>query len=262
MKQKYFFLLITIIEILLLSGCLHSRSRYSIDNDLAPKKPISLHHIEDVVPRYELYSIAGNKNYTLNGNSYLIIKNTKDFSERGIASWYGEKFHGHLTANGEVYDMYSMSAAHKTLPIPSYVKVINLDNGKSTIVRINDRGPFLKNRIIDLSYASASKLDMIKSGVANVVIEAITIDAPPKDMQQKTKCSYVIQLAASQDKQYLKNLSEKLKNRLLIDNFITHNKRTFRFFLGPFNNYILTQKTLEQVKVLGYHSAFIKKYNC
>ncbi|HAH03554.1 MAG TPA: septal ring lytic transglycosylase RlpA, partial [Vibrio sp.] len=97
------------------------------------------------------------------------------FTEKGKASWYGKKFHGHLTSNGEIYDMYSMSAAHKTLPIPSYVKVTNTDNNKTTIVRINDRGPFHEGRIIDLSYAAAYKLDVLRTGTANVEIEVITV---------------------------------------------------------------------------------------
>jgi rare lipoprotein A len=92
----------------------------------------------------------------------------------GIASWYGKKFHGHLTSNGEIYNMYGMSAAHKNLPLPTYLKVTNLANSKSVIVRVNDRGPFHQNRIIDLSYSAAYKLDMLKTGTAKVKISAIT----------------------------------------------------------------------------------------
>ena len=98
---------------------------------------------------------------------------------RGVASWYGEKFHGHLTSNGEIYDMYAMSAAHKNLPLPTYVRVTNLANNKSVIVRVNDRGPFHQSRLIDLSYSAAYKLDMLKSGTAKVKIVAITDFSPP-----------------------------------------------------------------------------------
>ena len=97
------------------------------------------------------------------------------YVEEGIASWYGKKFHGRLTSTREVYDMYELSAAHKSLPIPCYVKVTNLSNGKSLIVRVNDRGPFKKGRIIDLSYAAAKRLDIIEKGTARVFVEAIEV---------------------------------------------------------------------------------------
>ena len=100
------------------------------------------------------------------------------YKERGVASWYGNKFHGRLTSNQEVYDMHAMTAAHKSLPLPSYVRVRNLRNNKSVIVRVNDRGPFVDNRIIDLSYSAARKIDMIKDGTSLVEVEAISFDKP------------------------------------------------------------------------------------
>ncbi len=127
---------------LLLAACADNNSRYSQTNDEAPESVPDLSHIEDAQPRYEPYSLQGNRDYTVNGQRYQVVQNPGDFSQKGIASWYGKKFHGHLTSNGEVYDMFSMTAAHKTLPLPSYVEVTNLDNGKKAIVRVNDRGPF------------------------------------------------------------------------------------------------------------------------
>ena len=103
------------------------------------------------------------------------------YQERGVASWYGKKFHGNLTSNRETYDMYSMTAAHKTLPLPTYVQVRNLRNNKSVIVRVNDRGPFVHNRIIDLSYAAAMKLDMIRDGTSLVEVTAISFEEPAGD---------------------------------------------------------------------------------
>ncbi len=109
------------------------------------------------------------------------MQSGRGYRERGVASWYGTKFHGRLTSNREVYDMYKMTAAHKTLPLPSYVRVRNLRNDKSIIVRVNDRGPFVHNRIIDLSYSAALKLDMIRDGTSLVEVTAIDVDAPGGD---------------------------------------------------------------------------------
>lgn len=132
--------------------------------------------LEDARPRYESPRSAGNKSpYTVWGRQYRVMGNNNGYVERGIASWYGEKFHGHKTSNGEVFDMYTMSAAHKSLRIPGYARVTNLDNGRSVIVRVNDRGPFHGDRLIDLSYAAAKKLGYHDKGTARVEVAAITV---------------------------------------------------------------------------------------
>ena len=137
---------------------------------------------DDPVPRPEPQSRYGNGPvYEVLGKRYTVMPTSSGYSERGVASWYGQKFHGNLTSNRETYDMYEMTAAHKTLPLPTYVRVRNLSNNKSVIVRVNDRGPFVHNRIIDLSYAAALKLDMITTGTSLVEVEAITFDGPPGD---------------------------------------------------------------------------------
>jgi len=136
----------------------------------------------DAVPRPEPRSRYGNGPvYEVFGEAYQVLPTSTGFRERGVASWYGRKFHGNLTAMREPYDMYAMTAAHKTLPLPTYVRVRNLRNDKSVIVRVNDRGPFVDNRIIDLSYSAALRLDMIQDGTCLVEIEAISFDAPPGD---------------------------------------------------------------------------------
>jgi len=136
----------------------------------------------DAVPRLEARSRYGNGPvYEVFGQRYVVMESASGYSERGVASWYGEKFHGRLTSNREPYDMYAMTAAHKTLPLPTYVRVRNLRNNKSVIVRVNDRGPFVSNRIIDLSYAAASTLDMVKDGTSLVEVTAISFDDPPGD---------------------------------------------------------------------------------
>ncbi|MGI9238072.1 MAG: septal ring lytic transglycosylase RlpA family protein [Woeseiaceae bacterium] len=136
----------------------------------------------DAIPRNEPRSKYGNgPNYEVFGKHYTVMASGRGYQERGVASWYGKKFHGNLTSNREVYDMYAMTAAHKTLPLPSYVRVRNLVNDKSVVVRVNDRGPFVHNRIIDLSYSAALRLDMIKDGTSMVEVTVIDFDAPSGD---------------------------------------------------------------------------------
>lgn len=131
----------------------------------------------DAVPRREPKSRYGNGPvYEVFGKRYSVMDDSSGYRERGVASWYGKKFHGNLTAMREPYDMYAMTAAHKSLPLPSYVRVRNLRNNKSVVVRVNDRGPFIDNRIIDLSYSAALKLDMVGTGTSLVEVEAINFD--------------------------------------------------------------------------------------
>lgn len=148
--------------------------RYSIAQDRAPSRSIDIASIPEVVPEPVVRTLAGNRSpYTVLGKTYQVMPTEEGYSERGVASWYGEKFHGHLTSNGEVFDMYQASAAHKSLPIPSFLQVTNLDNNRSLIVRVNDRGPFHGDRIIDLSYAAALKLGFADRGTARVQLDAI-----------------------------------------------------------------------------------------
>ncbi|MEJ2297949.1 MAG: septal ring lytic transglycosylase RlpA family protein [Woeseiaceae bacterium] len=136
----------------------------------------------DPIPRPEPRSRYGNGPvYEVLGKRYEVMDSGAGYRERGVASWYGKKFHGNLTSNRETYDMYAMTAAHKTLPLPTYVRVRNLRNDRSIIVRVNDRGPFVHNRIIDLSYAAALKLDMIRDGTSLVEVTAISFDEPSGD---------------------------------------------------------------------------------
>ncbi len=135
--------------------------------------PVNLDAISDAVPKVEPLHPYANRPYIALGKTYTPMTVVGNFRERGIASWYGKKFNGQRTSSGEIYDMYAMTAAHPTLPLPSYARVTNLANHKSVIVRINDRGPFMKDRIIDLSYTAAYKLDLIGDGSAEVEVESI-----------------------------------------------------------------------------------------
>jgi rare lipoprotein A len=135
--------------------------------------------VGDAVPRPEARSASGNPPfYEVAGRRYIVLPTADGYVERGVASWYGADFHGLRTATGERYDMFAMTAAHKTLPLPCYARITNLSNGRSIVVRINDRGPFVSNRIIDLSYTAASRLDMIRNGTAFVQVETLSARAP------------------------------------------------------------------------------------
>jgi rare lipoprotein A len=141
--------------------------------------PADIAAIPDAVPRFESRSRNGNPPfYDVLGRRYAVLPTASDYVERGVASWYGPGFHGVSTSMGEPYDMYGMTAAHKTLPIPCYARVTNLSNGRSVVVRINDRGPFVANRLIDLSYTAAAKLDMLRGGTAMVEVRVVTPDDP------------------------------------------------------------------------------------
>ncbi len=142
------------------------------DAESGPGIPIS--DIRDAVPRPEVKSPSGNpESYEVDGKRYRVLDTSAGYRERGIASWYGEKFHGRLTSSGVPYDMYRMTAAHKTLPLPTYVRVTNLENGRSVVLRVNDRGPLIEGRIIDVSFVAAQKLGLVGTGTARVEVEAL-----------------------------------------------------------------------------------------
>lgn len=148
--------------------------RYAMSGDAYPENPPDVSQIPDAVPRVEQPSRGGNRPvYEVWGKTYHVLPDARDYARQGTASWYGEKFHGYATSNGEIYDMYKMTAAHRSLPLPTYARVTSLDNGRSVIVRVNDRGPFHNDREIDLSYAAAARLDILDRGTGRVKVEAI-----------------------------------------------------------------------------------------
>jgi len=162
--------LAALLSALQLGGC----ARSSVDGDGPPVRSPDLATLAEPTPRAEPASRYGNPaSYEVFGRRYRVSASSAGYLDRGRASWYGAKFHGRRTSSGEPYDMYALSAAHKNLPIPTYVRVTNLDNGRSLVVRVNDRGPFHDDRIIDLSYAAALKLDLIGPGTAPVEVRAL-----------------------------------------------------------------------------------------
>ena len=160
-----------------LFGC--SSMPMMVEKDGAGKR-IDTSAIPNATPKPEPITRAGNKSpYEVFGKTYWVLPSNRGYKESGVASWYGTKFHGRLTSNGEIYNMYGMTAAHKSLPIPSYARVTNTENGRSIVVRINDRGPFHDERIIDLSYVGAMKLGYADKGTAKVIVEAIETTPTP-----------------------------------------------------------------------------------
>jgi len=246
--------------LLLLHGCSTGRqqtSRYSQSHDSAPDQHIDVSGIKDAVPRVEPFSRYGNPpSYVVNGRRYHTLNNNKGYKERGIASWYGTKFHGHRTSSGDAYDMYQMSAAHKTLPLPTYARVTNLKNGKSVIVKINDRGPFHENRLIDLSYAAALRLGIMGKGTGLVevtAIDPITYQQPPvkpriapsqpkiagkQAPQQAHEPSLYLQLGAFLSRSNAERLESRLSGidlpgKLLISETNNNDRRVYRVRIGP-----------------------------
>ncbi len=178
-RERFAALLLSAAAIAILPGCGSSSVRDGAPSGGGATIPTLP---GDAIPRPEPKSRYGNgPEYEVFGKQYTVMDSSYGYRERGVASWYGKKFHGNLTSNRETYDMYQMTAAHKTLPLPTYVKVRNLRNNKSVVVRVNDRGPFVHNRVIDLSYSAALKLDMVQDGTSLVEVTAISFDEPAGD---------------------------------------------------------------------------------
>ncbi len=198
-----FYPAIIIIMFFCLSGC---------SNRTHVKKEIDYNDGESSKERF-FEQKQSTKPYVVFGKRYFPIQEVSEFQETGIASWYGKKFHGRPTASGEIYDMHSLTAAHKTLPLPTYVTVNNLENGKTILVKVNDRGPFVDGRIIDLSYAAADALDIVRQGTAAV---RITIaGARVKTVKKKSiDNGWYVQLGAFREKQNAMNLVKKINAQL------------------------------------------------
>lgn len=255
-----------IVLVIIIAGCA-PKGRYYQHHDSAPKVVPSNVTTKDAIPKHEIYAPANMRPYTIRGVRYQPLNTGKGFSDEGHASWYGKKFHGHLTANGEIYDMYQMSAAHKTLPLPSFVRVTNLKNSKQVVVRVNDRGPFHRGRVIDLSYAAALKLDVLEYGITDVKIDVIHVDQKGKVTvgrfpsivnadTNKTNQQIFIQVMALQNKIHIDKLASDLKT-LYQHPFKTKlEKGIYKLHLGPIKNEYEADKLLNQLKENHYPSAY------
>ncbi|WP_028117015.1 septal ring lytic transglycosylase RlpA family protein [Ferrimonas senticii] len=280
--------------LLILGGCASGpEDRYDIDQDHAPESAPTLSHLEQPQPRYEPKSRGGNKSsYVVRGIEYQVLPSAAGFDKTGTASWYGQKFHGHLTSNGESYDMYGFSAAHKSLPLPTYVKVTNQANQRSIVVRVNDRGPFHGDREIDLSYAAAAALDMLKTGTAIVRVQAyhfadqhsqgvlageplvnasgteLEIGAltPPVEQLQPQQAlvtipasaaeNHFIQVVASGNQVTIGELKQRLSAEYSVPSRVTQDNSLYKLQLGPFATMARTEDLLKQLRAAGYNGAF------
>jgi rare lipoprotein A len=227
-----------------------------------PPPPAGIESIPDAVPRAEPRSAHGNPPfYNVLGRRYFVLGAADGYLERGVASWYGPTFHGGSTSSGELYDMYAMSAAHKTLPLPTYARVTNLRNGRSVVVRINDRGPFVANRLIDLSYTAATKLDMIREGTTLVEVRALTpgaADELTRSAQSPPPALYV-QAGAFTAARNAQHELERLHAAGLASAFIVSplegKSRLYRVRLGPVGSVAEFDQLAARLAALGIRDA-------
>ena len=252
MKCKFSLLLM----VFYLAGC-----STSIVKDSGPSTAIDVSGIPDAVPKDEPLSRGGNNpSYEVLGKRYYVLDSATDFRERGIASWYGNKFHGNKTSNGEIYDMYTMTAAHKRLPLPSYVRVTNLNNNRSVVVRVNDRGPFHQGRIIDLSYVAAHKLGIDKVGTAPVEIVALKGGKVTASLNNSQHGELIaVQVGAFS----LRASAQRVKGELLrlatvpvsISEVSSGGKNLFRVRLGPFDNLSTARDWIHKLDQMSFGQA-------
>ncbi|MBV6422785.1 MAG: Endolytic peptidoglycan transglycosylase RlpA [Steroidobacteraceae bacterium] len=212
-----------------------------------PPPPRDIASIPDAVPRIEPRSLRGNPPfYEVFGKRYTVLPTAEGYVERGVASWYGPGFHAALTSTGEPYDMYAMTAAHKTLPLPCYARVTNLANGRSVVVRVNDRGPFVGGRIIDLSYTAASKLDMLRDGTAFVEVAVLTpgtaaaiVPPPlaPAPLEAVAPRSLYVQVGAFADAGNARRLADRLRaaglGQVFVQPTVGGDRTLHRVRIGP-----------------------------
>ncbi|MDD7804815.1 MAG: septal ring lytic transglycosylase RlpA family protein [Endozoicomonas sp. (ex Botrylloides leachii)] len=268
--SKGFCWLLGYLTIILLKGCTTSGSSTHSISDGPPENHL---HVDDslipnAVPKPH-YGRVKHTPYELMGVTYKPIKSANGYVKEGIASWYGTKFHGKKTANGEVYDMFEMTAAHKTLPLPSYVKVTNLDNNRWVVLRVNDRGPFHDDRLIDVSYIAAKKLGFADNGLSNVKVEGIDSNVliserqgENKSEEAKEKGSRVyLQLAALEDYQNAELMRRKLFNTIgVIANVVSHKDGAdayYRVRVGPIESPKQMDKLLEALADARFDAPFV-----
>lgn len=272
------FLLITVL-LISFSACSspgkkHRSTKPSPSQDGAPTQRIDIASVPNAIPKNEPRSKYGNpRSYVVFGKRYHVMNSSKNFVQRGIASWYGTKFHGKRTSSGEPYDMFAMTAAHKTLPLPTYVEVTNLDNQRKVIVKVNDRGPFVSGRIIDLSHTAARKLGIIGSGTGRVEIRAIdpsTYGKPKKSVIPKSAKKPAVKPArerlfvqvgafSSSDnaERLQKDLYSRLGPRLRIDTYYNDAEKLYRVRIGPIASNTDAQQVNTRLNNIGFTNSRI-----
>lgn len=232
----------------------------SPERDGPPPEPFDWASIPEQVPRPEPRARYGNHSpYEVFGRRYYVLDDARGYRERGIASWYGTKFHGRLTSTREVYDMYQYTAAHRTLPLPSYARVTNLANGRSVIVRINDRGPFVGDRLIDLSYAAAKRLDLHMHGTGWVEVEAIVVEDPAPPVEERGR--YFVQVGAFGTEANALRLKAELQRAghraVRVARAERDGRSVFRVQLGPFHDRADADRASQRLFAIGWTQAVV-----
>lgn len=251
--------LIALLSVLLLGAC-STALREPADGK--PLKAISAAEVSDAQPRPETILAAGNTSpYTVNGVEYRVLESSRGYRERGIASWYGSKFHGRNTANGDVFDAYAASAAHRSLPLPSYARVTNLSNHRSIIVKVNDRGPFHADRVIDLSYGAAVRLGFAEQGTASVEVVALSVEgaedlrADPALAAWKSDYRY-LQVGSFSKADSARSLQRQLSAltdaAVMVSEVQLHGSAFYRVRIGPVADRARLLVLREELIELGY----------
>lgn len=239
---------------IVVQACSTTPSRYQYSQDSTPIFQKSIENLVEPKPIREPMSKRGNPDsYEVWGKTYQVHKGLTEYSEQGTASWYGKKFHGHDTSNGERFDVYQFSAAHKSLPLPSYVRVTNLDNNKSLVVRVNDRGPFHGDRLIDLSYAAAVRLGFAKKGVANVKVDLL---APPLNESEYLFLQVAAFTAEPSALRMQQKLAAVVEEPVYITKDANNGKLLHKVRIGPLtpDEIAMVQSTLQEQNI---HSTLI-----
>ncbi|MFI4890887.1 MAG: septal ring lytic transglycosylase RlpA family protein [Steroidobacterales bacterium] len=228
-----------------------------------PAPPVAPETVPDAQPKAEPRSAFGNPPfYDQFGRRYVVLASSAGYVERGVASWYGPGFHAVRTSTHEPYDMYGMTAAHKTLPLPCYVRVTNLQNGRSVVVRVNDRGPFVDNRIIDLSYTAAAKLDMLRNGTAIVEVRSIETSEPaPTPAPVPANATLYVQAGAFADPANAERLLARLRGSSFGNVFIRENmlagRKLYRVRIGPVPDVAEFDRVVAALEQEGVHDAHL-----
>ncbi|HEX9706442.1 MAG TPA: septal ring lytic transglycosylase RlpA family protein [Steroidobacteraceae bacterium] len=238
------------VSMLAVAGCASQRER-PVPQPLPAPAPVPG---GNAVPRDEPRARNGNPPfYEVSGRRYVVLPTAVGYVEQGVASWYGPDFHGGRTATGETYDMNSMTGAHPTLPLPAWVRVTNLENGRSVVVRLNDRGPFSKNRIIDLSKAAAERLDMIRTGTAKVEVRSLAGGAPAPAAPQSAE--YYAQAGAFRGRENAESLAGRLRaagiRGVIVSEAMIEGRPVFRVRAGPVASLAEFDVLIERLRAAG-----------
>jgi rare lipoprotein A len=246
----------------LLAGCASTRHRETTPAGNLPPLPRNLATVPNAIPRFVPRAPHGNPPfYDVEGKRYYVLATAQGYEATGVASWYGPTFDGLRTADGDRYDMYAMTAAHKTLPLPCYVRITNLGNGRSVVVKVNDRGPFVANRLIDLSYMAAAKLGMLGTGTALVDVRAITPEAPaPLTRVAETPPPVLyVQVGAFALRRNAEHVLTRLQAAGLAGSFIfgppVARGDLYRVRIGPVNGVPQFDQLVARLSALGYPGA-------